>query len=152
VPGEIFIERPEFRVRIAPDSGRFFIDVGAFTQEFRADIGVDSLAAFDRTVDVTWRGSDSRLDHERVTWAATSSLWRKQLYLDVYQGHAEFSADVLGDGDVDSVRYFDTIHDAGHVPHFALTKHFNDKGQTDARDYSTGSPVAFTDVFCPLSL
>lgn len=149
MPEEIVIARPGFRVRVAPDSARFFVDTGAFTQEFRADIGVDSLAAFDRTVNVTWQGSRHRTDHERITWAVTSTLWRKALHLDVYQGHAEFHAEVTGNGDVDSIRYFDTIHDAGHVPHFALTKHFNDKGQTDAREYSSGSPIAFTDVFCP---
>lgn len=149
MPDEIVIERPGFRVRADPDGGRFFVELPGFSQEFRADIGVDALAVFDRTLQVTWAGSGRYENRERLTWDATSTLWRKRVHLDVHPGHAEFHAEVAGDGDIDAIRYFDTIPDRGFVPHFALTKHFNDKGQTDSREYSTGSPVAFAEVFCP---
>jgi hypothetical protein len=149
VAGELVIDRPAFRVRADPAGARFWVDLGRFTQELRADIGVDSLAAFDQTAEVTWQGSERDSRRQRLTWTAVSTLWRKRLHLDVYCGHAEFHAEVTGSGDVDAIRYFDTIPAAGFVPHFALTKHFNDKGQTDSREYSTGSPVAFQEVFCP---
>ena len=149
VAGELVIDRPAFRVRADPAGARFWVDLGSFTQELRADIGVDSLAAFDQTAEVTWQGSERDSRRQRLTWTAVSTLWRKRLHLDIYRGHAEFHAEVTGSGDVDAIRYFDTIPAAGFVPHFALTKHFNDKGQTDSREYSIGSPVAFQEVFCP---
>ena len=105
--------------------------------------------AFDRTITVTWVGSERNEGFERLTWSAVSTLWRKRLYLDVHQAHAEFHAEVHGIGDIDSIRYFDAIPDAHYVPHFPLTKHFNDKGQTDAREHSVGSPVRFRSIFCP---
>lgn len=146
---QLVAERAAFRVRADPDGGRFWLDTGSLAQEFRADIGIDSLTALDRTVTVAWLGSEQHRDFERLSWSAVSTLWSKRLHLDVYKDHAEFHADVHGTGDVDSVRYFDTIPDAGFVPHFALTKHFNDKGQTDAREHSVGSPISFREVFCP---
>jgi hypothetical protein len=149
VAGELVFDRSAFRVRADPAGARFWVDLGGFCQEFRADVGVDSLAAFDRTVEVSWLGAERRGAADRLTWTAVSTLWSKRLHLDVYRDHAEFHAEVSGNGDVDAIRYFDTITDAGFVPHFALTKHFNDKGQTDSREYSTGSPVAFPEVFCP---
>jgi hypothetical protein len=149
MPGELLAERATFRVRVDTDGGRFWLDTDSLTQEFRADIGIDSMTAFDRTVTVAWLGSEHREAFERFSWSAVSTLWRKHLYLDVYGSHAEFHAEVDGTGDVDSIRYFDTIPDAGFIPHFALTKHFNDKGQTDAREHSVGSPVSFRTVFSP---
>jgi hypothetical protein len=149
VGDEIVIVRRGFRLRADRDLGRFWLDAGSFSQEFRVEIGIDSLTAFDRTVEVEWVGSESRGDHDRLNWFSTSTLWTKRLHVDVYGGHVEVHAEVFGTGEVDSIRYFDVIPDAGFEPHFALTKHFNDKGQTDAREHSLGSLVAFRTVFCP---
>src|SRR5947209_1661215 len=146
---ELVVERQGFRVRAAPESGTFWFDTCSLSQEFRTDIGVDTLDALDRTVTVAWLGSELRSDFERLSWSAASSQWHKLLHLDIYADHAEFHAEVSGAGRVDSIRYFGTIHDAEFVPHFTLTKHFNDKGQTDAREYSTGSRVSFRTLFCP---
>lgn len=63
VAGELVIDRPAFRVRADPAGARFWVDLGSFTQELRADIGVDSLAAFDQTAEVTWQGSELSLIH-----------------------------------------------------------------------------------------
>jgi hypothetical protein len=147
--GEIVIDRTQFRVRAEPKAGRFRLDLDSFSQEFRANVAVDSLTEFDRTVAVSWVGVQQRGDHERLSWTSTSTLWTKRLHLDVYDAHAEFHTEVLGVGAVDAIRYFDEIPDAGFRPHFAVTKHFNDKGQTDAREYALGSPVTFRSVFCP---
>lgn len=146
---ELVVERQGFRVRAAPASGTFWFDTISLSQEFRADIGVDTLDALDRTVTVAWLGSELRSDFERLSWSAASSQWHKLLHLDIYADHAEFHAEVSGAGRIDSIRYFGTIHDAEFVPHFTLTKHFNDKGQTDAREYATGSRVSFRTLFCP---
>jgi len=98
---------------------------------------------------VRWDGVRRIDGGERMAWVSQSTLWHKRYFLDVYPGHAEFHAEVSGHGDIDSVRFFDAIADVGFRPHFALTKHFNDGGQTGARAYSSGSPVGFRQVFCP---
>jgi hypothetical protein len=147
--GSLVVERRGFRVRADPGSGTFWLDTGSLTQQLRADIGIDTLDSLDRTVSVTWLGTEQRADCERLSWRSAGSQWHKLLHLDVYADHAEFHAEAHGEGRIDAIRYFDTIQDAGFVPHFALTKHFNDKGQTDPREYSVGSPVSFRTVFCP---
>ena len=91
---ELVAERSDFRVRADRDGGRFWVDTGSLALEFRADIAIDSLTAFDRTITVTWLGSERNEGFERLTWSAVSTLWRKRLYLDVHQAHAEFHAEV----------------------------------------------------------
>lgn len=147
--GEVVIDRPGFRVRADPESPWFWLDLATWSQPLRPEISIDTLSAFDRSGSVTWDGVAEHGGCERLSWSAKSSLWAKQYYLDVYPGHAEFHAEVHGDGEVDAIRFFDAIPDAGFKEHFALTKHFNDKGQTGARTYSTGSPATFRQVFCP---
>jgi hypothetical protein len=146
-PGEIV--RECLRIRFDPASSWIWLDLPSFSQSLRMEISVDVLGEFDRSSSVAWNGLWHHGDHERLNWTAKSTLWSKRYYLDVYAGHVEFYAEVHGSGDVEAIRFFDTIPDAGFRPHFALTKHFNDNGATSARDYSTGSPVAFRQVFCP---
>lgn len=146
---ELEIARERIRVRIDPTRPWARLDLPSFSQPLQMEIGVDVLGEFDRSVTVTWEGIQQGDDRERLTWTAKSNLWSKRYHLDVYAGHVEFHAEIQGSGDVDAIRFFDAIPDAGFREHFALTKHFNDKGQTVARDYATGSPAAFRRVFCP---
>jgi hypothetical protein len=125
------------------------LDLATFSQPLRPEISVDSLRSLDRAVSTSWDGLTVSGDCQRLTWTGQSTLWRKRYCLDVYPAHAEFYADVSGRGEVDGIRFFDAIPDGGFREHFALTKHFNDKGQTGARAYSTGSPIAFRQVFSP---
>ncbi len=143
------IVREHLRVRYDPASPWIWLDLSSFTQPLQTEISVDVLGEIDRSSSVTWDGLQQHGGCERLSWTAKSTLWSKRYYLDVYAGHVEFHADVHGSGDVESIRFFDAIPEAGFRPHFALTKHFNDKGETSAREYSTGSPAAFRRVFCP---
>lgn len=143
------IVRGCFRVRYDPTSSWVWLDVSTFSQPLRMEISVDVLGEFDRACSVTWDGRRQLGDRERLSWSAKSTLWSKRYHLDVYAEHAEFHAEVQGSGDVEAIRFFDAIDEAGFRPHFALTKHFNDKGETLAREYSTGSPTAFRRVLCP---
>lgn len=143
------IVRRQLRIRFDPTRPWIWLDLPTFSQPLRMEISVDVLDDFDRSVCATWTGIQQRDNHERLSWAAKSTLWSKRYYLDVYSGHVEFHAEIYGSGDVDVIRFFDVIPDAKFRSHFALTKHFNDKGETVARDYSIGSPAAFRRVFCP---
>jgi hypothetical protein len=149
VTAEIEIVRERFRLRCDPRHPRFWVDLATFRQPLAVEISIDTPDAFDRSVSVAWAGSRRRDGCERLSWSAQSTLWSKQYHLDVYADHVEFHARVYGGGAVDSIRYFDAIPDAGFRPHSGLTRHFNDKKQTGARDYSTGSPAEFRQVFCP---
>lgn len=146
---EVEIVRKRLRVRCDPSRPWIWLDLATFNQPLRVEVSVDTPDAFDRSVCVTWDGVQHQGARERLSWIAKSTLWSKRYHVDVHTGHVEAHAEVHGDGEVDAIRFFDAIPDAGFRAHFALTKHFNDKGQTDARAYSVGSPVAFRRVFCP---
>jgi len=146
---EVSIARPGFCVRAGPSLSHVTVELSSFRQPLRPVVSVDTLAEFDRSVSVAWAGIYRGNDHDRLSWDEKSTLWSKRYHLDVHADHIEFHAEVRGEGRVDSIRFFDAIEATGFVPHFALTKHFNDKTQTGARAYSTGSPTAFTRVFCP---
>jgi hypothetical protein len=146
---EIEIVRGRFRLRCDPAHPRVWLDLGTFSQPLAMEISVDLLDAFDRSVAVAWTGHWQRGDCERLTWSSQSTNWHKTYVLDVHADHLEFYADVRGDGLIDSIRYFDAIPDSGFRPHFGLTKHFNDKKLTSAREYSAGSAPGFRHVFCP---
>ncbi|RCG28352.1 hypothetical protein DQ384_24880 [Sphaerisporangium album] len=103
----------------------------------------------DRNVSVTWLGAEVQGGRERLSWAAKSTLWDKRYHLDVYAEHLEFHAEVYGTGDLDVIRYFDSIPDQGHRDYSLRTRHLVDRGHTPAREYSAGSPVAFSRVFSP---
>ncbi len=145
--GEII--RRHLRIRFDATRPWVWLDLPTFSQPLRMEISIDVLGDFDRSVCVTWDGIARQDDRERLSWTAKSTLWSKRYYLDVYSGHVEFHAEVHGTGDVEAIRFFDAISDAEFRAHFALTKHFNDKGETGAREYSIGSPAAFRRVFCP---
>ena len=145
----IEVLRKSFRVRHDPGEASVRLDLETFSQPLLVEVGVDTLAEFDRMVSLEWDGLSRRGDVDRLSWTAKSTLWSKRYHLDVHPGHLELHAEVHGCGRVDVIRYFDAIADAGFRPHFALTKHFNDKSETGSRTYSVGSPVAFRRVLCP---
>ncbi|MGH3927825.1 MAG: hypothetical protein ACRDTT_34005, partial [Pseudonocardiaceae bacterium] len=103
----------------------------------------------DRTRSRRLDGHHRQGEFERVSWTERSTLWTKRHHLDVHPEHLVFHTEMHGEGAVDTVRYFDDIPDAGFGEHFALTKHFNDRGRTHPRTYSTGSPIGFRHVLCP---
>lgn len=84
-----------------------------------------------------------------LCWESRSTLWHKRHIVTVHPGHAEFSVEAVGDGDVDSVRYLSRIQAEGFRPHNELTKHFNDRARTTASQYAQGSPTGFDSVVCP---
>ncbi len=142
--------RKRFRVRMgAWHDPLVWLDLESFTQPIMIGVGIDTPNAFDREVRLGGRVVEDRGTHERVTWNSKSTLWQKAYHLDVFPEHLEFHAEIWGTGQVDAIRFFEVIHDEGFREHFALTKHFNDKGQTPPRAYSRGTPAAFRTVFCP---
>lgn len=143
------IVRRSLRIRYDSTRPWVWLDLPTFTQPLRMEANVDSLDCLDRSVSVTWDGAGRQDGCERLSWTAKSTLWNKRYHLDVCSDHAEFHGEIYGSGDVDALRFFDTIPNAGFLPHHALTKHFNDKGETTARDYAVGSPAVFRKVFCP---
>jgi hypothetical protein len=149
VHGELSVSLKDFRVRYQPGAPWIFLDTKALTQALRAHISIDTLTAFDRNIAVEWRGAVEHHGRPRWTWIAKSTLWTKRYHLDFHSDHLEFHAEVEGDGEVDSIRFFDSIADTGFREHNALLKHFYDKGHTSAREYSQASPVSFTQVLCP---
>jgi hypothetical protein len=146
---QVDIVRKDFRVRFDPRERWVWLDLASFRQPLLPEISIDVIHDFDRSIDVVWEGVQRRGDRDRLSWSARSTSWHKRYLLDVYDGHVEFHAEARGSAEIDSIRYFDTIPEAGFRRHFALTKHFNDRRQTGARAYSTGSPAAFRHVFCP---
>lgn len=147
-PGRIELSRERFRVTVAGDEP-LRLDLAGWSQSLLPTVSVDTVEAFDRLRTLRLEGLQQRGDAERVTWIERSTLWTKRHYLDVYRDHLLFHSEVHGNGFIDTVRFFDAIHDAGFVEHFMLTKHFNDRGQTRPREYSTGSPIGFRHVLCP---
>jgi hypothetical protein len=144
------VVRKRLRVRAEPEAGLIWLDLETFSQPLRVAVSVDTLdGGFDRAVRLDWDGAGPAGDVDRLSWTGTSTLWHKRYRVDVHADHVEFHAELRGTGEVDAIRYFDAIDDAGFRPHFALTKHFNDKGFTHPRTYSRGSPVAFRRVYCP---
>ncbi|MGH3328958.1 MAG: TIM-barrel domain-containing protein [Streptomycetales bacterium] len=146
---QVEIVRARLRIRSDPARPWIWLDLPSFSQPLQMEISVDALGEFDRSVSVGWDGVQQQDDRDRLTWTAKSTLWTKRYHLDVHAGHVEFHAEVQGSGDVEAIRFFDAIPDADFRGHFALTKHFNDKGETVAREYATGSPAVFRRVFCP---
>ncbi|MFE9098909.1 TIM-barrel domain-containing protein [Streptomyces sp. NPDC007264] len=118
-------------------------------QELIPEISIDTAAGFDRTVSATTAVREEHRGFDRITWTARSTGWTKRYRVDVHERHVTFAVEAEGSGRVDTVRYFDAIADNGFREHFALTKHFNDRGRTGPRAYSTGSPISFSQVLCP---
>lgn len=144
----IEISRADFRVTAA-DHEPFRLELAGWSQALLPSVAVDTVEAFDRTRTLDLQGISRWAESERITWTERSTLWTKRHNLDVHRNHVLFHSEVHGHGSVDTVRYFDAIDDADFVEHFALTKHFNDRGQTSPREYSTGSPIGFRHVMCP---
>jgi hypothetical protein len=138
--GALEVVRPNFRVRVDPSGPWFHVDLSSFSQPLHASISIDTLTDSDRVIAQSFDGLSRCSGGERFTWIAKTTLWQKRYHLDIFASHIEFSAEVVGDGDVDTMRFFDAVDDSGFRPHFALTKHFNDKGRTDIREYAKGSP------------
>jgi len=146
---ELNIDGQHLRIRYDPGQPWIWLDLATFSQPLLPEVSIDTTASFDRSLSVTWDGVQRQGDGQRLTWTGKSTLWDKRYHLDVHPDHLEFHAEADGRGDVDAIRFFDAIPDAGFRLDFALTKHFNDKGQTGAREHSTGSPIEFRQVFCP---
>ncbi|GII81017.1 hypothetical protein Sru01_59990 [Sphaerisporangium rufum] len=144
------LERPAFRVRLGePTAPLVHLDFETFTQPLLVSVGVDVPDALDREIDLVDRTICDRGEYERITWTAKSTQWDKFYHLDVYRDRLEFHAEIFGNGTVRAVRFFETVPDSSFREHFALTKHFNDKLRTRARDYSRLSPAGFRTVFSP---
>ncbi|MFC4587992.1 TIM-barrel domain-containing protein [Sphaerisporangium corydalis] len=144
------LERPAFRLRLGGPTAPFVhLDFETFTQPLLIGVGVDAPEALDREIDLVDRTIADRGEYERITWTAKSTRWDKFYHLDVYRDRLEFHAEVIGNGPISAVRYFETVEDATFREHFALTKHFNDKRHTPVRAYSRPSPTAFRRVFSP---
>ncbi|MGH3547442.1 MAG: TIM-barrel domain-containing protein [Pseudonocardiaceae bacterium] len=125
------------------------LDLAGWSQLLAPTVAVDTVEVFDRLRTLRLEEFQQCEDAERVTWTERSTLWTKRHHLDVHRDHLLFHSEVHGSGSIDTVRFFDAIHDADFVEHFALTKHFNDRGQTRPREYSTGSPIGFRHLLCP---
>jgi len=147
--GRIDIVRKDFRVVLSGDDPYVRLELSSFSRPLLPTVGVDTVETFDRQVAIQREGIQQHGQVERITWTECSTLWNKRHYLDIYLEHLIFHSEVFGTGTIDTIRFFDAIQDIGFVEHFALTKHFNDKGQTYPRDYSTGSPIGFRNVLCP---
>lgn len=149
VGSDIEIVRKDFRVLFGGEPVRLVLQSESLRQELVPEISIDTAAGLDRTVSVGPAVLEERTGFDRITWIARSTQWTKRYYVDVHEQHLAFSVDAEGCGQVDTVRYFDAIADASFREHFALTKHFNDRGRTMPRAYSTGSSVSFSQVLCP---
>ncbi|MGK4581735.1 hypothetical protein [Kitasatospora sp. HPMI-4] len=146
----IEVVRKDFRVSVGGSPLRMVVESAGLRQEFIPEIAIDTAGGIDRAVLAEAPERVEHTDFERITWTARSTGWGTKRYsVDVFAAHLVFSVTAQGSGSIDSVRYFDTIAADGFGEHFALTKHFNDRGRTPARAYSTGSPAAFTHVLCP---
>ncbi|WP_214410594.1 TIM-barrel domain-containing protein [Sphaerisporangium fuscum] len=144
------LERPAFRLRLGEPTAPFVhLDLESFTQPLRVGVGVDGPEALDREIDLVDRTIVDRGEYERITWTAKSTRWDKFYHLDVHRDRLEFHAEVVGNGVVSAVRFFDIIEDTDFREHFALTKHFNDKLRTPVRAYSRATPIGFDRVFSP---
>ena len=146
---DIEITRTDFRVRMEADPVRLVVQSGDFRQEFIPQIAIDTAAGLDQTISAGRPVLEPHTDFDRVTWRESSTGWAKVYYVDVHDDHLRFGVRASGEGDVDTVRYFDTISASSHMAHFALTKHFNDHSRTPARTYSLGTVPAFTSLVCP---
>ncbi len=147
-PERIELCRESFRVTVV-NGGPLRLELQRWSQGLLPTVAVDTIEGFDRLKTISLEGLQQRTDAERITWTERSTLWTKRHHLDVHRDHLLFHSEVLGSGSVDTIRFFDAIRDADFVEHFALTKHFNDRGQTCPREYSTGSPIGFQHVLCP---
>jgi hypothetical protein len=143
------VVRKDFRVVWDPSDRYVRLELAGFVQPLRPTVGVDRVDGFDRHIETRWLGATKHGDVDRFSWVERSTGWLKRHHLDVHADHLVFGSDLTGTGRVDMVRYFDAIDNTSFVEDFALTKHFNDKGQTDARDHSAGSPIGFRQVVCP---
>jgi hypothetical protein len=147
--GRAEIVRKDFRVALDDADPHVRLELASFVQPLLPAVSVDVVGSFDRRISLRRDGISKHGDVERISWTERSTLWTKHHYLDIHLEHLVFHSEVFGTGVIDAIRFFDVIDDAGFVEHFAVTKHFNDKGQTYPRDYSTGSPVGFRHVLCP---
>jgi len=143
------IRRRDFGVRLEPESPWIRLELPTFQQPLRMDVGIDTLAEFDRATSSSLIDRQEMADRERITWATESTLWSKRCHLDVFEDHLEFHAEVDGTGDVDLIRFFDAIEDRTFRAQSVRLKHFVDRKHTTVRSYARGSPVAFTRVVCP---
>ncbi|MGH3819809.1 MAG: TIM-barrel domain-containing protein, partial [Pseudonocardiaceae bacterium] len=140
--------RDRFRVIVTEDEPVKLGLIG-WSQDLLPTVSADIVDGLDRRRSTRLVGLEPSEGGERITWTERSTLWTKNYHLDVYADHLVFRSRLYGRGAVDTIRFFDAIEDAGFVEHFALTKHFNDRGQTTSREYSVGSPIGFRHLLCP---
>jgi len=156
--GRLALGRETFRLIVQP-GGLFQVEMDGWSQAFRPTVSADVLAPdaaqdLDRTRSRRMDGPCRRGDTDVISWTERSTLWIKRHDLEVHRDHLVFRTEMRAgieapDGAVDTIRYFGDIAESGFGAHFALTKHFNDRGRTHPRTYSTGSPIGFRHVLCP---
>lgn len=156
--GRLALDRETFRLVVQP-GGLFQVDMDDWSQAFRPTVSADVLAPdaaqdLDRTRSRRMDGLHRRGDIDVVSCTERSTLWMKRHDLEVHRDHLIFRTEMRAgieapEGAVDTIRYFGDIPENGFSAHFALTKHFNDRGRTHPRTYSTGSPIGFQHVLCP---
>jgi hypothetical protein len=147
---EIVFDRETYRLRLdTKGDSHVWLELATFSQPLVMMAGVDTLTDFDRDAHVSAPTVVEAAGATRISWRCKSALWDKTYHLDLFGRHLEFYADFAGVGRIDCVRYFETIPEDRYRPHFALTKHFNDKGHTAARTYAQTSPIGFRHVVCP---
>lgn len=147
---EIAVENNLFRVRYKFDNPNFFeIDFKTFTQHFFIPSSCDSLGKTDLIKKLIQFSSNDNGDIFQFRFEYESSLWNKVYYLDIYPDRAEYYYELHGEGDIDTLRYFEGTFEEGYEEDFYLTKHFNDKLTTPYRNYSQASPVNFSTLFNP---
>ena len=149
IGSDIEVIRKDFRVLFGGQPRRLVVQSASLRQELIPEISIDTAAGFDRTVTATAAVREEHQRFDRITWTARSTQWVKRFRIDVHERHVTFAVQAEGTGRVDTIRYFDAIADSGFREHFSLTKHFNDRGRTGPRTYSTSSPVAFSQLLCP---
>lgn len=147
-PEMIELCRDRFRVVVTED-GPVRLNLIGWIQDLIPTVSADTVDALDRRWSTRLMGVQPYEGGERITWTERSTLWTKEHHLDVHADHLIFRSRLHGCGAIDTIRFFDAIEDAGFVEHFALTKHFNDRGQTTSRDYAVGSPIGFRHLLCP---
>ncbi|GAB3170744.1 hypothetical protein GCM10027059_37730 [Myceligenerans halotolerans] len=145
----IEVDRPEFRVTFDDAGGTLRIRSGRLDQTLVAAIAADSADGLDLDVerDAMKHSHSDGLD--LVRWTARSTVWTKHYEAIVHGDRLTLGVRLEGASSIDTIRYFSTTPAQGFVEDFAVTKHFNDRGTTRAREYAQCSPVGFTQVMTP---
>lgn len=147
---EIEVINDLFAVKYCFDNPDFFeIKFKTFSQKFFIPSSCDSLENKDLIQNQTSFSCEDNENFFRFKFGYKSNLWKKIYFIEIYDDHVEYYYTLNGEGDIDTLRFFEGTYAKGYEEDFYLTKHFNDKLTTPYRNYSQASPVGFKTVFNP---